>query len=405
VATPSAPSGYADGVTLLLLLCGCGGPAPDGPDETGGPDGGTTDSSGTTDCAESPAPPEDPIEGAAPRPARVWSGSVTWTLDASLLAERAGFQDCTYTRRYDALVETTRHGWLCPECDLLLMGEGEVVSGYEDCYAQLSDGDAVRVESWGLAAVEGGSRLFRSGTQNVTLGEMATVAALPTDAVVEVEWAQSGLLELGMITLGAAGRFDATDSATAEVGDPQDPRDTPYACGWPRMNPGGPNSSWELADGQVFPNFQLEDQCGEPLSLWDLRGRYVVVDAASPDCGPCQLMAAAASDFERRMAAECLPVQTLTLLTEDLSAVNLPAALEDRQEWALAFDLDAPVLGDEGLGYALFPPYFGQSGGMSMPSWVVLAPDGTLIGGGTGFSEEEGGWSEMEQLIRAHAAR
>jgi hypothetical protein len=42
---------------------------------------------------------------------------------------------------------------------------------------------------------------------------------------------------------------------------------------------------------------------------------------------------------------------------------------------------------------------------MSLPSAVILDPDGQLVGGDHGYSEDSGGWDKYVELIRAHAAR
>jgi hypothetical protein len=56
------------------------------------------------------------------------------------------------------------------------------------------------------------------------------------------------------------------------------------------------------------------------------------------------------------------------------------------------------VLGDRGWGLSLFPPAIGDETGY--PSWVVVAPDLSVIAFDTGF----GGWGEIRTLIVNHAA-
>ncbi len=394
---------------MLLLALGCATPDPvvtvspvDSAADTALVDSGGTETTVPDECPPGAPPPTDPIPGAPPRAGEVWSGSITWTVHFDLLAHAQGHQDCSYTRVYEELVETGGEPWVCPACAVLVKGTATIVSGYEDCYLQISDNEAERTEELGIGEVDGALRFFRAGNENV---RAADVAAVTDSTPLDVAWTDVGRLDgLRTVTLSAAGSFTRRVDPAVVVEDPQTLRAEPYACGWPRQNPGGPNTSWSIADGAVFPNFRLDDQCGEPVSLWDFRDRYVVIDASSPNCGPCQEMATAAPAFEAELRAECVDVATVTLLNESLSAVNLPASIADREGWAAAFALDAPVLGDLGLGYALFPAYQGRTSGMSLPSWVVLDPQGRLLGGGSGFSTEEGGFAEIRALILADAA-
>lgn len=391
-------------MTLLLLACVTAPGTDASPADTAPADTAPAETDSATtppECPPGPHAPADPVPGAAPRPAEVWSGALTWTIDFDLLAEAEGYHDCSYTRTYTELVETTEQAWLCPDCDVLVKGLGAITAGYEDCYLQISENPAERVEELGLGAVDGVSTFFRAGNENVRTTALGPPVVISEDHL-EVAWEDPGTLEgLRTLTLRAEGRLDRRVDPEILVEDPQTPRAEPYTCGWPRYNPGGPNTDWTLVDGAVFPNARLADQCGEGVSLWDFRGRYVVIDASSPDCGPCQAMAEASTAWEAAMAADCLDVASVTLLNAALSGVNLPADRATREAWAETFGLHGPVLGDLGLGYALFPAYQGRSSGMSLPSWVVLDPEGRLLGGGSGFSAEAGGFDEIEALIRA----
>jgi hypothetical protein len=385
---------------ILLALVACGGPVDDtGPDAV---DSATQEpiDTGSPACAEDPAPPSSQDTGAGPRPADVLSGQVTWTVDFDADAEGLGFFDCSYTRRYATLVESTLHGHLCPSCEALFRGDAEVVSGYADCYAQISSAEAIRAEGWGLATVDGAPHAFRGSPENVALKDMGAITGDPSTSF-GVFWSDEAELDGGgRLLLSAAGTFTRATSADATVPDPDGARTEPYACGWPRNNPGGPNAPYALTPAEAVPNVRLEDQCGERVDLWDFRGYYAVVDVSAPDCGPCQAMAQEAEAFKARMAEACVPVELVTLLVASLGAVNAPADLETRVGWQEAFSLTSPVLADEGYGYALFPAALGLESGMSVPSVAVVAPDGTLLYLASGF----GGWQEFEDVILAHAA-
>jgi thiol-disulfide isomerase/thioredoxin len=386
---------------LLLLALGCSpagddSQAPDGAADTADTDTADTDTADTDtigpSCAEEPLPPASRDTGEAPTAARMLTGTITWTLTFDDTARAAGLEDCTYTRTY-AQGEVGEQGYLCPECTLLTTGTAVMVDGYEGCFAQISTAAAERVEHFGLGVVDGERHAFRSGSENVSLGD---VGATVGDDTFAVAWEDTSTLDAGgTLLLAAAGELILGTSATETVPDVEGARTEPYACGWPMNNPGGPNSDWALATGSVFPNVRLEDQCGDAVDLWDFRGHYLVIDSSSPNCGPCQAMAEGAEAFKARMEAACVPVELVTLLNASLSAINLPAEPDVLQDWAETFGLTSPVLADRGAAYALFPDYLGIEDGMSYPAVILVDPDGAVLYGATGFSD----WGEFEALL------
>lgn len=395
---------------LLLLLAAC--PDSSSPSDTssgkdsGGVDSGDTgDSPDTTDTADTVPvidtatlpPVECPASSgytpAADRPARIVNGTAVWTLDFDADAEAAGFHDCTYTRVYTDLVETLEKGWLCPECSLITEGPATMTEGYDDCYQQIDDDDQVRGEQIGLADVDGVLTVYRSGNENVSLSDLAPAEG--DEAAFGATWSDdssvtdSGGTEVGTMVLSGAASFTVTESPDVVLADPWTVSDEPYTGGWPQCDPGGPPPSWTLATGEVFPNITLEDQFGEQVDLWDFWGEWIVLDAASVNCGPCQQMAQYEHELVNELAIDGKRLAFITLLNESLSTINLPASLETRQEWAEEFDVHGPILGDQGVAYALFPDYIQDAdGSMSFPTVVVIGPDMTVRGWDAGFSEE-----------------
>lgn len=400
------PRGF--GVTALVLALGCV------PTEKPGGDSGEDALAGT--CTPWSDAPVDKLPAQEPRAARTLSGSITTTLDFDAEAEALGYHDCSYTRAYRLLEEVTDQGWLCPECAWLVKGQTEVVDGYDACFLQISDSDAVRVEQLGGVLAGESVHVYRSGLENVPLSDTGAVVArteVDGGAPFMVSWLDEGELDGGgLLSLSAAGGLVSGISADHLVEDPAAARLTPYTCGWPLQSPGGAVTDWYPTTGGVYPNPRLTDTCGEEVALWDFRGRYVVLDAASPDCGPCNAMADTAAAFEAAMAEECITVATVTLLNLSLSAVNLPADAETVAAWIAEHHLTSPVLADEGFGYDVLAPYVsGLSGdeGMSLPSAVVIAPDGRLVGGEHGYSDEDDGagrvgWDKYADMIRADLA-
>lgn len=397
---------------LLLGLLAC--PGPDGGkgpadtadtatdtagDDTGDTAGDDTGETGDTfpecDYVE-PEPPETRDTGDGPLSGDRLAGEITWTLAFDDDAEAQGYVDCTYTRLYAAQDEIVDLPWLCPDCALLTTGSAEMTSGYDDCYVQIDDADAVRTELLGVGDVDGATHFFRSGRENLSLGDMGEIVG--TADAFDVAWEDEATLDAGgTMVLSAAGSFTRTADAVSGLADPTAARAEAYACGWPQNNPGGDDASWDLAIGSPVPNLRLDDQCGEAVDTWDFLGYYLVIDASSPDCGPCQSMASGAEAWKAEMEARCVPVELITLLNADLSDVLTPADLETRQAWAEFYGLTSPVLGDRGFAYASMAPISDNPDGISMPTVFVVDPEGVLLTVQTGF----GDWSTFTDTILA----
>ena len=60
------------------------------------------------------------------------------------------------------------------------------------------------------------------------------------------------------------------------VSSPTDANEQCYACGWEHNDPGDLVSTGNEV-GDVIDNFQLPDQCGELVDLWDFHGEYHVL--------------------------------------------------------------------------------------------------------------------------------
>lgn len=376
---------------LLLLVLACA-------------DEHVLDTGDTEPDACEPRTPEEPSRfvGEEPRLARTVSGVLTTTLDFDADAEATGMVDCSYTREYPLLEEIRDQGWLCPECAWYTGGSTEVVEGYESCLAQISAAEAVRGEHLGVRDDGATLWLMRSGIENLPLADVDAPldrGAVESGEPFAVQFTDTGALDTGgNVTLAVAGTLTLGMSDTL-LPDPRVPRTEPYACGWPTLNPGGEVPTWVATDGEVFPNARLRDPCGEDVDLWDFRGRYVVLDAASPDCGPCQVMAEAAEAFKAELADLCIEVETITVLNAGLRSVNLAPDDDTLQSWVERFDVRGPVLADKGFGYDVIGPFVGDGAGMSLPSAIVLDPEGRVIGGDHGYSEDDGGWARYGRFI------
>ncbi len=335
-------------------------------------------------------------------------GRIVWTADFDAAAEATGKTDCTYTRVYSGN-QRIDQDYLCPDCSWLGQATAEMIVGYEDCYLQIDDAPQIRQEVLGLMEVEGALHVLRSGSVNVSPRDLA---AIEGDAS-EFQFTSSSTSDSdggGQVTLTLNGGFFLREDCSYAV-DPTVPLTEQSSCGWPRNNPGGPNSSYVLTEGEIFPNVRLEDQCAGEVDLWDFRGSYLIVDMAATNCGPCQQMASEAEAFKAKAEEEGLEVELITLLADSLSTVNLPADLATRQLWVDTYGLSSPVLGDEGFAYALFPPYF-EDGSAGYPTSAVIAPDGRLLGMYSGFgyrTDQDGNvvgntYDDLADMIRADMA-
>ena len=60
------------------------------------------------------------------------------------------------------------------------------------------------------------------------------------------------------------------------VSDPLNQSEVCYACGWAHNDPGTLEATGS-GNGDVLANFELSDQCGEAVSVWDFYGQYFIL--------------------------------------------------------------------------------------------------------------------------------
>ena len=203
----------------------------------------------------------------------------------------------------------------------------------------------------------------------------------------------------GIMTLKAEGMMAWWLDTQLLLPDPWPARTEPYACGWSQADPGDLELDYDLRIGSVFPNVRLVDQCSERLALWDLYGRWLVLDTAQPDCGPCRSMAASAEAFVEQMAGEGVEVMVVNLLGAGLAAPFDEPDPEVYASWVEDYEPSGPVLKDLGFAYALFPDFAEEATGESFgyPTWVVVGPDLRIHAVNVGFSD----WEAVAEVIRA----
>lgn len=339
-----------------------------------------------TDVADTDVPDRD-VEVASV------SGTLTWLVDFSVEAEAAGYADCTYTRTYTDGVEIRHSPWTCVDCEAVVRVESALTEG-RDCYDLISPNEPAPQEHLGW----GGGRFWRTyyanyrlsdqgsatieGTSLTTLNETPFEFEDSAGARWSAQFTVTGALELSTVTA-----------------DPMEGLYAPstYECGWPTANPPAYEGDHVLRLGETVPDGLFRDACGEPMRLHDLKGRWLVIDAAATDCGPCQAMAEDAPGFEAEMANLGLEVTGVTLLAPSLSNSLGDTSTSTLYDWGFAFDLEGPVLADRGYGAWVLgtgaETITGESFGY--PTWVVVNPELEVVAVNVGF----GGWDSIKQVI------
>jgi thiol-disulfide isomerase/thioredoxin len=125
-------------------------------------------------------------------------------------------------------------------------------------------------------------------------------------------------------------------------------------------------------EGQVVPDFFLEDQQGEWVSLWQFYGNIVVLDVSTMWCAPCQELAAGVVETSAHYGDEGFIY--VTVLQE--TANGSPPETSDLAWWADTFGIGvgSPVLSDPdklGTGSAI------QQG--EYPALLVIDREMTVI--------------------------
>ncbi len=329
-------------------------------------------------------------EPPAPQPIRTIAGDMTWAVNHSKEAEAAGIADCAYTRHYEG-TEDRSAPWLCPSCEFIFRASVEMVDP-DGCYATVSTADPAPQERLGWD----GETWMRGSGDHAPLSAQGTATVGKSDVSVtnyapDVTGPDGFLLEFDV-----SGTLDLGDS----MGDPLNGYTPPgsYACGWPKADPPPYTGDWTVVEGEMLPDGWFLDTCEEPVRMHDFKGKWLVVDISAIDCPPCQSMAAGEHAFVEDMTAAGFDVEVITLMAPSLSDVLGITSTSELEDWTSTYGMTSPVLGDRGWGYG--PAQVAAStywGGFGYPTWIVVDPDLTVIGGGVGF----GTWDEMAQMIEA----
>ena len=146
--------------------------------------------------------------------------------------------------------------------------------------------------------------------------------------------------------------------------------------------------------GDIPPDFQLTDQFGEPVCLWQMAGKHVVLDSSALWCEPC------------KQIAETLPCQSeaygddVVFMTFIIQGIDSnPSTDEDAVAWSDAFGLGdghmTPVMNDSGLVVVDNLP----GGGVPLPTVMLLDPDLRVVTSGPAASTEPKIHKELEKAL------
>ena len=96
--------------------------------------------------------------------------------------------------------------------------------------------------------------------------------------------------------------------------------------------------------GEVFPNFEYEDQFGNDVDLHRFYGYVILLDVSAGWCGPCQIVAETANDEWKDLRKDGFMI--IHLMVDDWTGTG-SADSEFAQEWADEFGLEFPVLAQD----------------------------------------------------------
>lgn len=319
------------------------------------------------------------------------TGTLTWTVTFDADAKAAGAVDCVYERTYTGQ-EDRSVPWICPTCEPVFRTSVVMTKGLNDCFkAYVSKGDP-RPEEWlGVAA----GKLYRTALTAIganALGDTVTTATGFTSTH-EVKGEAAEALGKGKLSFTIVGNFTIGEG----VGDPMRGWSAPdkYTCGWTKANPPVYTGDYKLAKGAIIPDGNMRDACDESFRLHDAKGSYLVLVVSARDCPACKQMASGDSAMVASMASAGITVKTITVLQQSLKDPFTSPNVTALKAWAIMNDIKTPVLAERGLGMFMLLQQFSNE--ISLPSWIVVAPDLKVVEIGTGAA-----WADISAVIRSH---
>lgn len=316
------------------------------------------------------------------------SGDVTWQVTFDATAKMAGSTDCSYTRHYEG-VEDSSAKWLCPTCEKMFKATVMMTMGLQDCFMQVSMNPPAATEWIG----------YENG--NYYRGYGGPMSQQGTAAVTAMDITTTNHVDMLMAPKGGTMQFDVSGKLTIgeTKGDPNHGFVAPnmYACGWPKSNAPAYNGDYVLKKGGQMPDAVLKDKCNEPARLYDFQGQWLVVEMSARDCPPCQAMAMGEEQFVTDMKAQGIDVHVITLLAPSLADPLGDTTTTMLTQWTTKWALNSPVLADRGWGISVMSIAVDPMQ-VSFPTWTIVDPTLKVIDFGAGF----GTWDDFKMTILAN---
>jgi hypothetical protein len=111
---------------------------------------------------------------------------------------------------------------------------------------------------------------------------------------------------------------------------------------WISTEPPGTEVNTGFYVGDHVPDFRLEDQFGETVSMWQFYGQVVLLDISTMWCGPCQTLGSTTEETWEHYESEGFIY--MTVLQENVEG-SAPSQA-DLETWTTNFGISQPVLED-----------------------------------------------------------
>ncbi|MBK7582999.1 MAG: hypothetical protein IPI67_22735 [Myxococcales bacterium] len=383
----------AVGVAVALAAIGCGS------DDGGGGGGGTGGGAGTGGAAGSGgAAGGGGVAGSGGAAGAGGSVSTTLaTVKGTLTLNQANSTDpsadCSTTYEIDG-VEDQSALWQCPSCKPTFRSAHKVTT--TNCKQPLPPPT--------LSVGWGSDQKFYWGPGTKPLLELGTATE------------QSGTVT---ITVSAdfpapTGSLSVTGTGTLTLGTTQgDPLDgwrpsATYSCGWPQTKPPEYVGKYTPILNDKLPDGVFADACGDKVRLYDLLGRYLVIQANQTvqlTCGPCDGAVAGQKAFEDAMKALNIPTLVVTMLVPDYGRAEFIPTVDDLKAWVDTNQVSGIALADRGFGPAAIGSVLQKVPNFGYPSFLLVAPDGTIVFAQEGFDPTQSVWTQLETEIKTHAGK
>ena len=182
-------------------------------------------------------------------------------------------------------------------------------------------------------------------------------------------------IELGTDPDSADSDGDGFDDAdeVAQGADPTDGTDRPYLGGWAKDRQCADSvSATGDSVGAVTSDFELTDQYGDTVRLYDFCGRAVMLVGSAEWCGACRGEAPHLTELYESYREEGLMVITLLGETDSGAAPGV----EHLEAWSSQYGQDFPVVADPGYSVA---SRFVTGGSIGLPTITLLAPGAEVL--------------------------